>query len=352
MKFSNRASCIPYSNQLDLEKLFLYYPTQYSRSLPVTERESTRKRCLHVFVEGLKRHAASDEPLSVVKPNVFVTTTLRVVLLDGNLKVSTMIDDLFSMHGQICVVTGGSTGLGSYMARGFLGAGAARVYITARSPDRLQATASELSKVAAGECIALPGDLLSGATIEALARDLQDREEHINVLVNNAGMASMDLLGEATEDQWNSTVALNLRTPFFLTQALHGLLSHKATAENPSRVINTSSAAASGSFPYVFSYGASKAALEQLTRSLAKRLADEHILVNAIAPGLFVSEMTARHAQNLGPEAVKRQIEKLPLRRYGEMPDIAGVAIMLCSRAGAYLTGEVLNVDGGYRLVY
>lgn len=263
-----------------------------------------------------------------------------------------MIDDLFSMHGQICVVTGGSTGLGSYMARGFLGAGAARVYITARSGDKLRATAAELSEAADGECIALTGDLLSRGTIEKLAKDLQDREDHINVLVNNAGMASMDLLGEATEEGWNNTVALNLRTPFFLIQALHGLLTHRATAENPSRVINTGSVAASGSFPYVFSYGASKAALEQLTRSLANRLVEEHILVNAIAPGLFSSEMSARQARDLGPEFLKQQLEKLPLHRYGEMADIAGVAIMLCSRAGAYFTGEVLNVDGGYRLVY
>ena len=263
-----------------------------------------------------------------------------------------MIEDLFSMRGRICVVTGGSTGLGSYMARGFLGAGAARVYITARSADRLQATAAELSQVADGECIALPGDLLSGRTIEKLAKDLQDREDHINVLVNNAGMASMDTLGEATEEHWNNTVALNLKTPFFLTQALHGLLTRRATAENPSRVINTSSAAASSSFPYVFSYGASKAALEQLTRSLANRLVEEHVLVNAISPGMFHSEMSARQAQMMGPKAVKQQIEKLPLHRYGEMEDIAGVAIMLCSRAGAYFTGEVLHVDGGYRLVY
>ncbi len=270
----------------------------------------------------------------------------------GDLRASTMIDDLFSMHGQVCVVTGGSTGLGSYMARGFLGAGAARVYVTARSEDKLQATAAELSEVADGECIALPGDLLSISTVEKLAKDLQDREEHIDVLVNNAGTASMDLFGEAIEEGWNNTMALNLRTPFFLTQALHGLLTHKATAENPSRVINTSSAAASSSFAHVFSYGASKAALEQLTRSLANRLVKDHILVNTIAPGMFVSEMSTRQKQIMGPEDLKQQLEKLPLHRYGEMADIAGVAIMLCSRAGAYFTGEVLNVDGGYRLVY
>ncbi len=264
---------------------------------------------------------------------------------------NTMINDLFSMQGQVCVVTGGSTGLGSYMARGFLGAGAARVYITARSGDKLQATAVELSEAADGECIALPGDLLSSGTVEKLAKDLQGREDHINVLVNNAGMGSMDTFGEATEEGWNNTVALNLRTPFFLTQALHGLLARKATAENPSRVINTTSIAASRSFPYVYSYGASKAALEQLTRSLANRLVSDHILVNAIAPGMFVSEMSERQKQIMGPKALKQQLEELPLHRYGEMADIAGVAIMLCSRAGAYFTGEVLNLDGGYRLI-
>jgi NAD(P)-dependent dehydrogenase (short-subunit alcohol dehydrogenase family) len=270
----------------------------------------------------------------------------------GDLGASTMINDLFSMRGQVCVVTGGSTGLGSYMARGFLAAGAARVYIIARSVERLEATAAELSGVAAGECIALPGDLLSSGIVEKLAQELREREDHIDVLVNNAGKGSLDTFGEAVEEHWDSTMVLNLRTPFFLTQALHGLLTHRATAENPSRVISTSSVGASGSFPYVYSYGASKAALEQLTRSLANRLVDDHILVNAIAPGLFVSEMTARQTRDLGADHEKQLLEKLPLHRYGKMEDIAGVAIMLCSRAGAYFTGEVLNVDGGYRLVY
>lgn len=270
----------------------------------------------------------------------------------GDSTVSAMINDLFSMHGQVCVVTGGSTGLGSYMARGFLGAGAAHVYITARSADTLEATAAELSGVADGECIALPGDLQSTGGIEKLVADLQAREDHINVLVNNAGTGRLEYFGKATEEDWDSVMGLNLKTPFFLTQALHGLLTSKATAQNPSRVIGTSSAAASESHPFVFSYGASKAGLEQLTRALARRLADDHILVNAIAPGRFFSEMTAPQTKDPEAESLKQELQQLPLHRYGGMEDIAGVAIMLCSRAGAYITGEVLNIDGGHRLVY
>jgi NAD(P)-dependent dehydrogenase (short-subunit alcohol dehydrogenase family) len=145
---------------------------------------------------------------------------------------------------------------------------------------------------------------------------------------------------------------LNLKTPFFLTQALHGLLTSKATAENPSRVIATSSISGSLSFPGAFSYGVSKAGLDQLTRALARGLADEHVLVNAIAPGRFFSVMTEPMTRDPEAEALKWELRHLPLHRYGEMEDIAGVAIMLCSRAGAYITGEVLNVDGGGLLVY
>ena len=139
-----------------------------------------------------------------------------------------MINDLFSMAGKVCVVTGGSSGLGSYMAQGFLEAGASRVYITARSADRLHAKARELSAVAAGECIGLPGDLESLNGVHALSEDIHDREDHINVLVNNAGVGTGGPFDDITEGQWDEAMDLNLKSPFFLTQALHDLLKAKA----------------------------------------------------------------------------------------------------------------------------
>ena len=143
---------------------------------------------------------------------------------------------------------------------------------------------------------------------------------------------------------------INTRSPLFLTQALLGLLKARATVDAPSRVIFISSVAASEIFAHVMAYSTSKKAVEHLTPQIALALADDHIRVNAIAPGRFFSEMTRGAWQDPEAESYKAELQRLPAHRYGDMRDIAGVAIMLCSRAGAYFTGEVLNVDGGHRL--
>jgi NAD(P)-dependent dehydrogenase (short-subunit alcohol dehydrogenase family) len=261
-----------------------------------------------------------------------------------------MIQDLFSMAGKICVVTGGSSGLGSYMAQGFLEAGAARVYITARSADKLQSKADELSAVADGECIALPGDLETLAGVEALSKDIHGREAHIDVLVNNAGVGTGGVFDSISENEWDRTMNLNLKSPFFLTKALHDLLKAKASHEDPSRILFTSSICASEIFAHVLAYSTSKNAIEHLTSQLALRLCEDHILVNTISPGRFYSEMTKNSWTDPEAESFKAELKRLPLHRYGGPEDMAGVAIMLCSRAGSYFTGEVLNLDGGHRL--
>ena len=261
-----------------------------------------------------------------------------------------MLDTLFSMSGKVCVVTGGSSGLGSYMAQGFLEAGAERVYITARSAEKLQAKAQELSALAAGECIALVGDLATMPGVEALASQLAEREQHIDVLVNNAGLGTGGAFDKMNVVDWDRTMDINTRSPLFLTQALLGLLKAKATVDAPSSVIFISSVAASEIFAHVMAYSTSKKAVEHLTPQIALALADDHIRVNAIAPGRFFSEMTRGAWQDPEAESYKAELQRLPAHRYGDMHDIAGVAIMLCSRAGAYFTGEVLNVDGGHRL--
>ena len=261
-----------------------------------------------------------------------------------------MLDTLFSMNGKVCVVTGGSSGLGSYMARGFLEAGAERVYITARSAEKLQAKAQELSALAAGECVALVGDLATMPGVEALASQLAEREQHIDVLVNNAGLGTGGAFDKMSVDDWDRTMDINTRSPLFLTQALLGLLKARATVDAPSSVIFISSVAASEIFAHVMAYSTSKKAVEHLTPQIALALADDHIRVNAIAPGRFFSEMTRGAWQDPEAESYKAELQRLPAHRYGDMHDIAGVAIMLCSRAGAYFTGEVLNVDGGHRL--
>ena len=261
-----------------------------------------------------------------------------------------MLDTLFSMSGKVCVVTGGSSGLGSYMAQGFLEAGAERVYITARSAEKLQAKAQELSALAAGECVALVGDLATMRGVEALASQLAEREQHIDVLVNNAGLGTGGAFDKMSVVDWDRTMDINTRSPLFLTQALLGLLKARATVDAPSSVIFISSVAASEIFAHVMAYSTSKKAVEHLTPQIALALADDHIRVNAIAPGRFFSEMTRGAWQDPEAESYKAELQRLPAHRYGDMHDIAGVAIMLCSRAGAYFTGEVLNVDGGHRL--
>src|SRR5262245_35853492 len=202
-----------------------------------------------------------------------------------------MLETLFSMKGKVCVVTGGSRGLGEAMAQGFLEAGAARVYITARKAEACEAAAKALSRH--GECIALAGDVASTEGIAQLVTALRAREKHLDVLVNNAGTAWGAAFGEFPENGWDKVMDLNAKSPFFLTQALTPLLKQNASAENTASIINIGSIAGLvGRSMDTFSYAASKAALHQLTRILATELADSHIRVNAIAPGRFHSKMT------------------------------------------------------------
>jgi len=259
-----------------------------------------------------------------------------------------MINTLFSMDNKTCVVTGGSRGLGFYMAHGFLEAGATRVYITARKAVACIEAAEELSQF--GECIALPGDISSLDGIQALAAALGEREASIDVLVNNAGAGWGASLEEFPEKGWDKVMDLNVKTPFFLTQALLPLLKQGKSPDRTACVINIGSIAGIvGDSISNYSYGPSKAAIHQVTRNLAKDLADSHIRVNAIAPGRFFSKMTEYVSKD--EKLFKEECAAIPLHRWGKAEDIAGVAIMLASRAGAFITGQIIPVDGGTTLV-
>ena len=258
-----------------------------------------------------------------------------------------MLDQLFSMNGKTCVVTGGSRGLGYYMAKGFLSAGAKRVYITARKAEACFDAAKELSEF--GECIALPGNISSMEEISALAKELRSRESSIDVLVNNAGTGWIEELEDFSEMGWDRVMDLNVKSPFFLTKELISLLSANASHESTSSVINIGSIASICGETDTYSYAPSKAAIHQLTRNLAVALSDKHIRVNAIAPGRFFSKMTEYASQNT--EQYNAEIAETPLHRWGSETDISGVAIMLASKAGAYITGQIIPVDGGTTLV-
>jgi len=247
--------------------------------------------------------------------------------------------DLFSLQGRTALVTGGSRGIGRMIAAGFLAQGAT-VYISSRKAADCDATAKELS--AHGSCISLPADVSTVEGINALVAAFAAREASLDILVNNAGAAWGESFDTFPEKGWDKVVDLNLKAPFFLTQALIAPL-RAAAKEQPAKVINIASIDGISVNPQeTYSYAASKAGLIQLTRRMALRLAQDNIVVTAIAPGAFASEMN-RVARDQAEETAKR----IPAQRIGRDDDMAGAAIYLASRAGDYVMGSTLVVDGG-----
>ncbi|MDG2272815.1 MAG: SDR family oxidoreductase [Halioglobus sp.] len=258
-----------------------------------------------------------------------------------------MSDTMFSMASKVCLITGGSRGLGYAIAEAFLEAGALRVYITARKADACERAAKKLSEL--GECIAIPGDISELSEIECLVGDLKQRETSIDVLVNNAGAGWLAPLDEFPEKGWDKVMDLNVKAPFFLTQALRTLLANSASADNTASVINIGSIAGIMGRTDTFSYAPSKAAVHQMTRNMAVEMARDNIRVNAIAPGRFFTDMTKYASENAA--MYEAEIKAIPLQRWGRDPDIKGIAIMLASQASAFITGQILAVDGGTSLV-
>ena len=260
------------------------------------------------------------------------------------------LDDLFSIRGKTAVVTGGSRGIGEMIAAGFLANGA-RVYISSRKADACNATAKRLVAEFGGECIPIPADLSKVETIDAFVADFKERESQLDILINNAGVSWGAPLEEFPELGWDKVMDTNVKGPFFLTQRLLPLLEAGATAEDPARVVNVGSIDGLSTPVFeTFSYGPSKAAIHHLTRVLASHLAKRHVIVNAIAPGPFPTWMlstgvgTGGDVEGTDWDAVGATN---PRGRVGTPEDIAGLAIFLCSRAGAFTVGEVISCDGG-----
>ncbi len=249
-------------------------------------------------------------------------------------------DDLFSIAGKTALVTGGTRGIGRMIAEGFVEAGAA-VYVSSRKADACAEVAAALS--AKGPCTGLPANLATEAGCRGLADEMAARLDRLDILVNNAGATWGAPLAEFDEPAFERVLALNVKGVFHLTRFLMPLLEAAGSAEEPARVINIGSIEGD-SVPVLenYSYSASKAAVHHLTRHLAKRLAPA-ITVNAIAPGPFESKMMAATLEAFGEQIVANA----PLKRIGRPDDVAGAAIYLSSRAGAYLTGAVIPVDGG-----
>jgi NAD(P)-dependent dehydrogenase (short-subunit alcohol dehydrogenase family) len=252
-------------------------------------------------------------------------------------------DALFSVSGKVALVTGGSRGIGSMIAEGLLSSGA-RVYISSRKATACNDAAERLSQF--GDCISIPADLSTKDGSDALAAEIARREPQLHILVNNAGATWGAPLLEYPDDAWDKVLATNVKAIFHLTTALVPQLRAAASADDPARVVNI------GSVDGIrvpatenYAYAASKAAVHMLTRQLADRLARDQITVNAIAPGPFRSKMMAFVLDADGGEEMIAS--SVPLRRIGRPEDAAGAALFLSSRAGSYLTGALIPVDGG-----
>ncbi|KAL7309548.1 hypothetical protein PS15m_010412 [Mucor circinelloides] len=251
--------------------------------------------------------------------------------------------NLFNVANKVVLVTGGSRGIGEMIATGFVSAGA-KVYISSRSVEACEKVAAELNAKGPGKCISLPADLQKLDEVKRLVQELSKKEDHLDVLVNNAGATWGENFTDFPDDAFDKVLTLNLKRVFTLTQACFDLLSAKASTENPSSVINIGSVDGIRTpAQETYAYSASKAGLHHLSRHLAGRLGYDGITVNTIAPGPFQSKMMKATLDAFGDIIVA----KVPVSRIGSAEDIAGTCIYLSSRAGQYTNGALITVDGG-----
>lgn len=254
-----------------------------------------------------------------------------------------VLNELFGVSGKSVLITGGSRGIGRAIAEAFVKAGA-RVYVCSRDAQSCKETARELSPL--GSCTALACNVASADDRRRLVEELGKHEKTLNVLINNAGALWAAPLAEYPESGWDKVFDLNVKGTFFLIKELAPLLAAAGTADDPARIINIGSIDAFHIPGHeTYAYTSSKAALHQLTIHLASQLARQHITANVIAPGMFPSKMLAGTLERKGLEEM---VAPVPLKRLTGPADMAGAAIYLASRAGAYVTGAVIPVDGGY----
>ncbi|VVM51886.1 SDR family oxidoreductase [Pseudomonas fluorescens] len=252
----------------------------------------------------------------------------------------------FSLQGRTALVTGGTRGIGKMIAKAFVEAGA-RVYVCSRDAEACHQTAEELS--ALGKCHGVAANLATEEGVQELAARLGEQITHLDILVNNAGTTWGALLKSYPVRGWEKVMQLNVTSVFTCIQQFLPLLRKAGSAANPARIINIGSVAGISSFgEQAYAYGPSKAALHQLSRILARELVSQHINVNVIAPGRFPSKMT----QHIGSDqqALAEDTALIPMKRWGREEEMAALAISLASTAGAYMTGNIIPLDGGFSL--
>ncbi len=249
------------------------------------------------------------------------------------------LTSLFGLNGKVALITGGSRGIGAMFVEGFLAAGCERVYISARKGPQVAAAVDHFGD----RVIGIPGDVSTVEGCRAIAAEIAERETKLDILINNAGAAWGAPFEDFPEAGWDKVMDVNVKAPFFLTQALYPLLKAAGTADAPAKVVNIGSIDGQRLNPWdTWSYHASKSSILYLTKRMAARLVRDHINVTAIAPGAFESDMN-RAARDHGDDVAKG----IPAKRVGTPEDMAAAAIYLCSRAGDYVVGETITVDGG-----
>jgi|TARA_B110000908_G_scaffold172678_1_gene241913 NAD(P)-dependent dehydrogenase (short-subunit alcohol dehydrogenase family) len=259
-------------------------------------------------------------------------------------------NDLFSLYGKVALVTGGATGIGRMAATGLMQAGA-HVYIASRKAGACEAVAAELNAIdAPGKVTGFVGDVSSAEGVADITAEIGKRTDKLNILMNNAGITWGAPLGQFPFEAWAKVQGVNNAGLFHLTQSLLPMLIASGTLDDPSRVVNVGSVmgeAALGDGAY--SYAASKAAVHQITKIMAKELAGHRVTVNALAPGPFVSRMTAFATAD---EEMRDKVgHDVPLGRVGRDEDIAGCMQFLCGKGGSFLTGAILPVSGGIQVM-
>jgi len=255
---------------------------------------------------------------------------------------------LFSLAGRTALVTGGTSGLGEMFARGLLMAGA-RVFITGRDKAKADAAAAALASEAGegADCRAFAADLADDASLQGLVAEVAAQAPDLSILVNNAGMTAHAPFGEYPAAHFDALLDLNVKAPFMLAQGLHPVLRANASSARPAHILNVGSIAGLiTTTPGSFAYGPGKAAVHHMTRVLARKLAPDRICVNAVAPGLFPSRMSAWVVDD--PATLKATLGHIPLGRTGEPDDLARLIIYIAS--SSYMTGAIITLDGGLAL--
>jgi NAD(P)-dependent dehydrogenase (short-subunit alcohol dehydrogenase family) len=249
----------------------------------------------------------------------------------------------FRLDGKVALVTGASRGIGRAIALGLAGAGA-DVALIGRDPATLEPVAQGIERALERQALPVPLDVANVEAIPAVVAAIVERFGRIDILINNAGMNIRKPTLEYTPEEWDTVLDTNLKGTFFLTQAV----GRRMIEAGQGKILNIGSMTAFLGIPTVPAYTATKAALQQLTRTLAVEWAEHNIQVNAIAPGWISTDLTAPLKTN--PELAPRYrwvLSRTPAGRFGEPEELVGAAVFLCSPAADFITGQVLAVDGG-----